>query len=228
MVQQQRAAVTRAQIVHGAAEMFDKSGFEGASLSEIIDASGMTKGALYFHFRSKEDLARHIIAEQHRISIAAVQAIAEQEASALEQIVMLCHEMARQIVQDPIVRAGIRITLELSADDRGPAGPYLDWIAACHTLATRAIAEGDLHASIDPPVFARFVIGAFTGVQTVSQVLAHRTDLEQRVDEMWMLLLPGIMPAARHPTMARIRAARTSVLATGSSDDQDHQRARMN
>nr|WP_271209855.1 ScbR family autoregulator-binding transcription factor [Rhodococcus wratislaviensis] len=220
MVRQQRAVATRAQIVRGAAEMFDKSGFEGASLSEIIGASGMTKGALYFHFSSKEELARHIIAEQHRISIAAVEAIAAQDASALEQIVMLCHEMARQIVEDPVVRAGIRITLELSADDRGPAGPYLDWITAAQTLATRAIAEGDLLDTIDPPTFARFVIGAFTGVQTVSQVLTHRTDLEQRVDQMWMFLLPGIMPTARHPCMMRIRAARTNVHVTGSSVDQ--------
>ncbi|MDT2006790.1 TetR/AcrR family transcriptional regulator [Rhodococcus opacus] len=210
MVQQARAVATRAQIVRGAAEMFDKSGFEGASLGEITEASGMTKGAVYFHFRSKEDLARHIVAEQHRISISAVEAIAAQEASALEQIVMLFHEMARQIVEDPIVRAGIRITLELSADDRGPAGPYLDWIAACQALATRAVAEGDLRGTIDPPTFARFVIGAFTGVQTVSQVLAHRTDLEQRVDDMWMFLLPGLMPTDRHQFMARIRAARSS------------------
>lgn len=54
------------------------------SLVEILEAAGMTKGALYFHFRSKEDLARHIIAEQHRISISAVQAIAAQEVSAIE------------------------------------------------------------------------------------------------------------------------------------------------
>ncbi|MDF3313353.1 ScbR family autoregulator-binding transcription factor [Rhodococcus sp. T2V] len=221
MVQQQRAAVTRAQIVHGAAEMFDKSGFDGASLSEILEASGMTKGALYFHFRSKQELARHIIAEQHRISIAAVEAIAAQDASAIEQIVMLCHEMARQIVHDPIVRAGIRITLELSADDRGPAGPYLDWITAAQALTTHAIAEGDLLDTIDPSTFARFVIGAFTGIQTVSQVLTHRTDLEQRVDEMWMFLLPGIMPTTRHHGMERIRAARTDVPVTGSSDAQD-------
>lgn len=211
VVQQARAAATRAQLVRGAAEMFDKFGFEGASLGEITEASGITKGALYFHFPSKEELARHIIAEQHRISISAVEAIEREQASALEQIVMLCHEMARQIVQDPIVRAGIRITLELSADDRGPAGPYLDWISACQILATRAIAEGDLVATLEPGAFARFVIGAFTGVQTVSQVLTHRTDLEQRVDDMWTFLLPGIMPAARHHDMARIRAARTSV-----------------
>jgi AcrR family transcriptional regulator len=138
VVQQQRAVVSRAQIVAGAAEMFDKCGFEGASLVEILETSGMTKVALYFHFHSKEELARHIIAEQHRISISAVEAIAAQEASALEQIVMLCHEMARQIVQDPIVRADIRITLELSADDRDPAGPYLDWITGAAPSSSTA------------------------------------------------------------------------------------------
>lgn len=208
VVQQARAAATRQQIVRGAAEMFEKSGFEGARLGNIVENAGITKGALYFHFRSKEDLARFIIGEQHRISIASVEAIGREQVSAIEQIVMLCHEMARQIVNDPIVRAGIRITLELSADDQGPADPYLDWINSCEMLATRAVDQGDLLADIDPPRLARFVIGAFTGVQTVSQVLTQRTDLEQRVDDMWGFLLPGIMPAARHQDITRIRRAR--------------------
>ncbi len=53
------------------------------------------------------------------------------------------------------------------------------------------------------------MIGAFTGVQTVSQVLTQRTDLEHRVDDMWMFLLPGIMPAHRHPNIGRIHKARS-------------------
>ncbi|PBC35045.1 TetR family transcriptional regulator [Rhodococcus sp. ACS1] len=211
MTQQSRAQVTRAHIVRGAAEVFDRSGYDGASVGEIIAAAGLTKGALYFHFSSKEELARFVIAEQHRTSISAVEAIGCESAPALEQIVMLCHEMARQIVEDPIVRAGIRITLELSAEDRGPAGPYLDWITACQELAVRAVSEGDLRSDLDPPMFARFVIGAFTGVQTVSQVLAHRADLEQRVDEMWRVVLPGVMPADRQHRIGTVRAARSSV-----------------
>lgn len=195
--------------MRGAAETFEKQGYVGASVGTIIENAGLTKGALYFHFRSKDELARHIVAEQHAISIAAVEAIGREEALAIEQIVMLCHEMARQIVHDPIVRAGIRITLELSADEQGPTDPYLDWINACEQLARRAIEQGDLRSDIDPPRFARFVIGAFTGVHTVSQVLAHRTDLEQRVDDMWMFLLPGIMPEDRHPDIERIRKARS-------------------
>ncbi|WP_072690824.1 ScbR family autoregulator-binding transcription factor [Rhodococcus marinonascens] len=219
MVQQARAAATRRQIVRGAAAMFEKSGFEGARLGNIVEIAGITKGALYFHFRSKEDLARFIIGEQHRISIASVEAIGRERAPAIEQIVMLCHEMVRQIVHDPVVRAGIRITLELSADENGPADPYLDWIDSCELLATKAVAEGDLRRDIDPARFARFVIGAFTGLNTVSQVLTRRTDLGERVDDMWEFVLPGIMPTGRHQDITRIRRARWTPVGGHQSDE---------
>ncbi|KAF0956770.1 hypothetical protein MLGJGCBP_00248 [Rhodococcus sp. T7] len=91
----------------------------------------------------------------------------------------------------------------------------MGWIDACQALTADAIDEGDLLPSIDPPAFARFVIAAFTGVRTVSQVLADCGDLERRVDEMWVLLLPGIMPAVRHQDIARIRAARATAVVVG-------------
>ncbi|MEE2057364.1 ScbR family autoregulator-binding transcription factor [Rhodococcus artemisiae] len=210
MAKQARAVATRQQIVSAAAATFDRLGFERASLGEIVEASsGLTKGALYFHFKSKDDLAQAVVDRQHTISIAAVEAIATTDASALEQIVMLCHEMGRQIVEDPIVRAGIRLTLEFSAGTTpGKPGPYQDWIEACRHLVETAIAEGDLLPTIEPPVLARFVISAFTGVQTVSNVLDRRADLEQRIDQMWQFLLPGIVTPDRRPDSDRIRLAR--------------------
>lgn len=165
---------------------------------------------MYFHFKSKEELADAVVQRQHEISLAAVEAIAATHAPALEQIVMLCHEMGRQIVQDPIVRAGIRLTLEFSSGGGppDPAGPYRDWIEACRQLAETAIAEGDLPGTVDAPELARFVISAFTGVQMVSNVLDRRVDLEQRIDQMWRFLLSGILSPAHPRTSEDIRRAR--------------------
>lgn len=218
VAKQARAAVTRQQIVVGAAKSFGKSGFDGASLSDIVENAGITKGALYFHFRSKDELARVIIEEQHNLSIAAVDAISATDAPAIEQIVMLCHEIARQIVHDPIVQAGIRLTLELSAVEGptgsylegGPVGPYLDWINSCEALIERAVEDGDLLDTVSAPVVARFVISAFTGVQLVSNVLTDREDLEQHLDEMFALLLPSLVPVQRRKKIDGIRAARWS------------------
>jgi len=196
--------------VEAAAAAFDRLGFEGASLGAIVDASsGFTKGALYFHFKSKDELAHAVVEQQHAISIASVDAIAATQASALEQIVMLCHEMGRQIVEDPIVRAGIRLTLEFSASaEPDQPGPYQDWIAACRHLVEIAIAEGDLPPTIEPPDLARFVISAFTGVQMVSNVLDRRIDLENRIDQMLQFLLNGILAPDSHLDSDKIRRAR--------------------
>ncbi|MCD5422236.1 TetR/AcrR family transcriptional regulator [Rhodococcus pyridinivorans] len=212
MAKQARAVATRQQIVAAAAATFDRLGFDGASLGAIVEASsGLTKGALYFHFKSKDELAHAVVEQQHAISIAAVAAIAATQASALEQIVMLCHEMGRQIVEDPIVRAGIRLTLEFSAGaEPDQPGPYQDWIEACRHLVETAIAEGDLLPTIDPPELARFVISAFTGVQMVSNVLDRRIDLEHRIDQMLQFLLNGILTSDCRPDSDKIRRARWS------------------
>ena len=187
--------------------MFERSGFEGASLGDIVTGAGTTKGALYFHFRSKDELARVVIDEQHRASITTVQAISETGASPLRQLVMLSHEMGRQIVEDPIVRAGMRLVLEFSGN-AGPDQPFLDWIAGSRTIIESGIAQGEIAAGIDPHTLSRFLTGAFTGVQLVSQLLTRRDDLEHRIDEMWQFVLPSIATTRDPGEIADIRAAR--------------------
>ena len=48
---------TRRRIVEAAAPVFNKRGYEGASLSELMAATGLKKGGIYRHFASKEELA---------------------------------------------------------------------------------------------------------------------------------------------------------------------------
>nr|WP_305095020.1 ScbR family autoregulator-binding transcription factor [Prescottella sp. R16] len=200
---------TRQQIITGAARMFERCGFEGASLGDIVAGAGTTKGALYFHFQSKDDLASVVIAEQHRISLDTVAAIADTGTDALRQLVMLTHETARQLIEDPIVRAGIRLVLEFGSVG-GRDQPYRDWIEAARAIVEAGIARGQIAATIDAGTFARFLAEAFTGAQLVSQVLTCRQDLEHRVDAMWQLLLPSVAATDDVDELAGIRAARWS------------------
>ncbi len=57
MVRQERAIRTRRAILEAAASLFDEHGYEGASTTDIIMRSGLTRGALYHHFPSKESIA---------------------------------------------------------------------------------------------------------------------------------------------------------------------------
>jgi TetR/AcrR family acrAB operon transcriptional repressor len=47
---------TRSRILEAAGQVFARKGFRAASLDEVAAAAGLTKGAIYWHFRSKNDL----------------------------------------------------------------------------------------------------------------------------------------------------------------------------
>jgi AcrR family transcriptional regulator len=53
---QERAAVTRNLLLNAAEQVFARVGYEKAQVEEIAEAAGFSKGALYAHFKSKEEL----------------------------------------------------------------------------------------------------------------------------------------------------------------------------
>src|SRR3984893_14331611 len=53
-----RRGDTRARIQQVALELFAEQGYERTSLREIAERLGVTKAALYYHFKSKEDIVR--------------------------------------------------------------------------------------------------------------------------------------------------------------------------
>src|SRR5712671_908790 len=48
---------TRKKIVQAAAPIFNQRGYEGSSLNDLMNATGLQKGGIYRHFSSKEELA---------------------------------------------------------------------------------------------------------------------------------------------------------------------------
>ncbi|TFB96310.1 MULTISPECIES: ScbR family autoregulator-binding transcription factor [unclassified Cryobacterium] len=193
-VKQERAVLTREKIIAGAADVFYRQGFGGATLSDITAAAGVTKGALYFHFQSKEHVALAVIEAEHEIATAAATAILDTTTGPLESMLRLCSDLAGRLTTDPIVRAGIRLTTETSTFDRSMARPYEDWLATFEALTLAATEAGELRAGTDAEKLAHFIIPAFTGVQMVSDVFTERADLCRRVREMWEILLPAIVP----------------------------------
>jgi AcrR family transcriptional regulator len=56
LTREESRAVTRRRLLDAAADLFLRQGFEGASLDEIAEAAGYTRGALYSNFDGKDDL----------------------------------------------------------------------------------------------------------------------------------------------------------------------------
>lgn len=58
---ERRRELTKSALVEAAADVFARRGFDGASLEEIAELAGFTRGAIYSNFGSKEDLLLAVV-----------------------------------------------------------------------------------------------------------------------------------------------------------------------
>jgi AcrR family transcriptional regulator len=193
VTRQERAERTRTAILDAAAEVIEERGFTGASLSDILARAGVTKGALYFHFSSKEELAHALITEQFNVG----QAAPDLKTVGLQTAIDLCHDMAHNLLTSVRIRASVRLVVETGSFSNPTPEAYERWIAVVREYMVAAKERGDLRQDMDPDRVAHWVVGAFLGIQIQSQVLTGRADVHERVTEMWRIALPGLVPPRR-------------------------------
>ncbi|MDX2595819.1 MULTISPECIES: ScbR family autoregulator-binding transcription factor [Streptomyces] len=199
MARQLRAEQTRATIITAAADLFDRQGYESTSLSDIVGHAQVTKGALYFHFAAKEDLAHAILELQSR---AAQQVVADVEGrgySSLEALMRATFAVARLAVDDPVPRAGLRLA---TADVvvRAPLRhPFTEWLDFATRKLNGAVKEADVHPETDARVVAHSLVCFFIGTRVAGRSLEPVGRLPRRVAEMWHLVIRGLVPVHRRP-----------------------------
>ncbi|KJS55343.1 ScbR family autoregulator-binding transcription factor [Streptomyces rubellomurinus] len=189
MARQARALATRQAVLVAAAEVFDERGYAAATMAEILDRAGVTKGALYFHFHSKEELALAVI-EGQGAWIATWKPATD---SPVQILIDLGYAFAHALLDDPLVRGSIRLTIEHGSFTQPQIAAYQGWIDLVRGLLEQAREAGELRPGVDPGAAAGVITGAVTGIQLSSQVLTDRRDLVRRIGELWTLLLPGLV-----------------------------------
>lgn len=185
-----RAHLTRLQILQAAAGQFARKPYSLVSLDDILADAAVTKGALYFHFRSKHALASSIIdhrAEQARLTVDEVLA---RNLSGLETLIDITCLVAAEDIGDIMARAGFNLVESIGRTD-GLGPRVLDaWVHGFTDIARRAVGEGDIAGDSDPQTVARLLVSMYLGTRQTSDLddpQRFLTDLEQN----WRLLLPG-------------------------------------
>ncbi|WP_446750565.1 ScbR family autoregulator-binding transcription factor [Streptomyces sp. WZ-12] len=187
-----RAKTTRRFLLEAAATLFDERGYAGTSISDISAHSGRTSGAIYFHFASKEKLALAIVEEHFATWPQLISRYRQPGVPALEKLVGLSFEVARAFRDDVVVRAGARLWAERKAIETQLPTPFLGWIEAVTQLLEEAARNGELAVGMQPVVTAHGVVCAFFGLHTVSDALEGRRNIEEHLDDLWLLLLRGL------------------------------------
>jgi AcrR family transcriptional regulator len=211
VTQQARAAATRTNLLMGAARAFARRGYTATTTNDILDEAGATKGSLYFHFASKEEIAVAVSRLQYEIWPAVVADARARAATPLDALLDILEETVDRFQHDIVVRASVRLTLERDLVSEEMPLPFVGWERLLCDLLQDAAAQGQLRPDVDPQVEARVMVAAYYGIQHRSLVLAERRDLAARCAEFWMRWLPAI--SVDESLNARVLARGREVLA---------------
>ncbi|SHF70361.1 transcriptional regulator, TetR family [Jatrophihabitans endophyticus] len=189
---QQRAARTRARLLAAAAEVFDEVGYLAATLDEIVSRAGVAKGALYFHFGSKGELAAAVVTAHHTAWAALAQDAAAGAPDALTGLDRMIDGVTQLFVASPVTRAATRLANEHHVIDTPVAEPFVGWIGRVTETLRAGKRDGSVAAHVVCAPAARSIVASYYGVQAVSFRLTRGSDLPARVTEWWAMLRPTV------------------------------------
>lgn len=170
---QDRAVRTREAILTDAARQFDTDGYGNTSISTILAANGIAKGALYYHFPSKEAVAQHLISDWNLAVDEAISDASRAAGTAFDRLTAIFSSLARKIAEDVNLRAGMKLTLEPRIDN---GAAFARWVDAVSDIVEMAITAGEY---VDGPIAHRLAWNLCSG--TVGAVQAAAT-LRESVD----------------------------------------------
>jgi AcrR family transcriptional regulator len=194
---QDRARRTRERILETAAAAFARDGYEGTSLNALIRASGLTKGAFYFHFASKEELALAAFRRKQEQMVERAKAMVADTADAAEELRAMVRTRARLYAEDPSLRCILRLGSELGAA-AAPGSEFARFqeltIEMFADVVRRGQREGSIRSDLDARAVGETILGSLIGADRMSRLLAGGADLEERGDRLVDLLVLGMAP----------------------------------
>ncbi|MFJ8781395.1 MULTISPECIES: ScbR family autoregulator-binding transcription factor [unclassified Streptomyces] len=187
MARQERAIRTRRTIVEAAGAVFDEHGYAASTIAMVLERAEVTKGALYFHFPSKESLAQAVLDEQ--LSLGAV----PPHPCKVQEIVDMTFVFGQRLRTNSLLKGSVRLTVDQCAPPGvDHTGPFRQWSEHLLAMLQQAHDQGELLPTVQLRDTADLLVGAFAGVQLMSRALHGREDLGHRISVMWGHLLPSI------------------------------------
>jgi AcrR family transcriptional regulator len=192
MARQARSEATRRRILDAAVELFGEVGFAATGLGDIIERAELTKGALYYHFESKESLASAIIEEAAAKVFETIDVICASPSPAMENLVHSSFAVAGIVTSDPIVRTGVQVARALGEFNAVVTQSYAGALQLVTVQLAAAETDGDLRTALPADAVAETLLAAYLGAELLTGPSSTSADLFRRLTRIWDIMLPAI------------------------------------
>jgi AcrR family transcriptional regulator len=185
-----KAQVTKAHIIEQAAALFNQQGYAGSSMSDVMRVTGLQKGGIYNHFRSKDELAL----EAFNFAVQRIQqrfrGALKEKRHAVDKLMAILSVYER-FLEDPPVQGGCPLlNTAVESDDAHPAlrrqtQLAMDaWRSLIERIVDKGVARSELQPTVDAATVATILIATIEGGIMLSKLYDDPSYLEQALTHL--------------------------------------------
>ena len=181
---------TRERILAHSAQLFNRQGYAGASLADIMRETGLEKGGIYNHFSSKEQLGLESFDYAYELVRQRVRQALAGKLNAIERLLAIV-SVFQSIANDPPVAGGCPIlNAAIEADDanevlRVRARSAMDeWRVTIHRIVNKGIERREVDSATDADEVASILIATLEGAVMLSSLYKDPVHMKRAVAHM--------------------------------------------
>ncbi|HEU5200373.1 MAG TPA: TetR family transcriptional regulator [Ktedonobacterales bacterium] len=165
------AEVTRQNLLSGALKVFSRQGYAAARLEDIAEEAGVTRGAIYWHFKNKADLYNTLVGE----TLSGIQSVVDRAVRQGGTFLEIQRRVMIYITTLPEVDEDYRAVMELTILKTGYEPELEEGMRAKNEVTHQVeaqlagyfrmgIAIGEVRAELDPVIAARSMMAYMNGI----------------------------------------------------------------
>jgi AcrR family transcriptional regulator len=181
---------TREQILKKSGILFNSQGYKATSISEITDATGFTKGAIYKHFKNKEDLEQATVFYLFEKLTKDLEIRVKAEKTAGDKLRSIFNYYKLYISSPPIQGGCPLANASAEADDANPAlrKSALKMMGLLRTSLRKILENGirfnQLKSTIDVEFYVTLIIACLEGAVMISKLERNTTDINRIIKHL--------------------------------------------
>jgi AcrR family transcriptional regulator len=187
---------TRGRIMEAAVKCFSSSGYDAASVEDICAEAGVSKGAFYYHFTSKQALFLALLQDWLGKLEGAIGAV---HASTMPDTLVRLTDMLPSVLESAHDRwiMWLEFWLQASRDKnvwQATIEPYRHYREVFTGLVQQGIAEGSLRA-VDPEATAQAILSMAVGLFLQGVLDPGGADWRKAAEQSMRILMDGLRMA---------------------------------
>lgn len=191
---------TRQKIIAAAAPLFNKQGYAGCVIKDIMAATGLEKGGIYRHFESKEEIA----AEAFDYAWMVASAVRQQGLEDIpNQVDRLKQHIARFVMRSNIPGGCPLLNTGVDSDDGNPIlrervrNALKGWQKMLRSILVEGMEAGTVRPDVDPEKVSRLIISGLEGGMLVSRIEKNEEALRTVMHYLDNYLEQNVRPSKR-------------------------------